>query len=99
MLKDIKSNFDDFTRRHNIKNGVASSKVCETAREVMRTVFSDDGSVGRYKIISFRNGVLNVSVKNSVLSQELKFREKQIIGLVENKVEGVKIKRVKIDYQ
>ena len=97
MLREIKSCFDDFSERHNIKRGVSTSKVCETAQNVLETVFSN--SCGSLNVVSFKDGVLNISVKNSVLSQELKFREQQIIGLVEDKVEGIRVKRIMIGYQ
>ncbi|TRZ77160.1 DUF721 domain-containing protein [bacterium] len=94
MLRVIKSSFDDFSARHNIKGRISSSMVCETAQKVLETVF---GSNCDFHTVSFKDGVLNVSVKSSVLSQELKFREKQIIGLVEDKVEGVRVKRIMIN--
>jgi len=97
MLREIRNDFENFSKRHNIKQGISISRVCEEAQNVLEIVFKGDH--GSFKAVSFKNGILNVSVKNSVLSQELKFRERQIIGLVEDKVDGVKVKRIIINVQ
>ena len=93
MLSSItKNDFKNFVNKYSLKRGVEACDVCKTAQGVLEKVFSKQYRA--FNIKSFRNNLLHITVANSVLLQELKFRENQIIDLIMDKIKNVRIERI-----
>lgn len=93
MFTSISSNqLQSFVNKYNLKRGIEACNVCQTAEDVLKKVFPSCQNY--FNVVSFDGKSLFVKVSNSVFLQELKFRENQIIGLMEDKMEGVKMERI-----
>jgi len=93
MLSSItKNDLQKFTSKYSLKRGVEACDVCMTAQGVIEKVFSTQ--CGAFTIKSFRNNLLHVTAANSILLQELKFRENQIINLIMDKIQNIRIEKI-----
>ena len=93
MLKKINTNdLEKFINKYQVKRGVESINICQTACDVLRKVFNVPS--GSFSVASFKDGVLSIKAANSSLLQELKFRESQIIDLILDKAPEVNLNRV-----
>lgn len=93
MFISINQNLlDKFANKYNLKRGIEACNICRTAQSVINKVFSNGGK--SFKVIFFKSGILAVKVSNSILLQELKFRESQIIDLILDKTEGIKLEKI-----
>jgi len=66
---------------------LTAAKVCDTAREV---------SDGRFKVISFKDGLLTLGVENSSAAANLQMESDQIIDIVNQKLTRNLVRKIRI---
>lgn len=93
MLRKIKTNdLSVFINKYSLKRGVEASDACQTAQDVLSKVFGINR--GSFSVSSFKNGILYIKAANSILLQELKFRENQIKDLILDKSPEIRLDKI-----
>lgn len=71
-------------KKSGISESVRASMICEAVDKELIRIFGEDmGS--KAKALYFRNKTLTLAVLSSVLAQEIRFREGEIISYLDNK--------------
>ncbi|MFA6493124.1 MAG: DciA family protein [Patescibacteria group bacterium] len=87
-MKKVSDYFRDNPRYSRYKKPLEAANVCDTVRLLAH---------GRFEVVSFRSGLLTLSVSSSAAAANLSFESTQLISeinekLGENKVEKVRFK-------
>lgn len=86
MLEPINKILNARANKYGLKNVADAARICFEAKAV---------SDGEFEPISFRNGILTISVANNILASKIQMKSSSIIKKINQKVGGEKIKRVK----
>lgn len=89
MIEKISSLLWGSIRRAGVEKEVLAALVIKEAKKVLAEKFGER-IFKKIKILSFKNGILSISVLSSVIAQEIKINEGNLLGKI-NKKFGKKI--------
>lgn len=86
MFEKINNLVSNRMNKHGFREQAEAARICFEADKLYSHLFN---------VISFRDGVLTVSVKNNIEAQQIQMQSKKIIDSLNKKLENDIIKRIK----
>lgn len=86
MMKKISDFISGNSRYSRLKKPLKAAKICECARTLAR---------GRFEVVSFREGLLTVSVSSSAEAANLQAESESFINELNQKLEEKAVERVR----
>lgn len=96
MLSTIKGSLKRSINKAGISKQVDAARSCEFWKEVIGEIFTQEVAEKSHAI-RCKNGVMTVAVLSSVLAQEFKFKEEEIINGVNRKMGAVVVSKIRYE--
>jgi len=94
MFSSIEKHLKTSINKAGISKQVEAAVICELWKEVVDSIFGKKVA-SRSQAVMFKNGILTVSVLNSILAQEFKFNEEKIKNNINKKVKCNAVKKIR----
>lgn len=85
-MDHINNSFSDNTKYQRLKKPLQAAKVCEEARKQAHA---------RYEVISFRDGLLTIGIKNSSQAMEIQMQSQNIIEGINRELGKEMVKKIR----
>ncbi len=85
MIERINKTIKKRLNKYNLTQSVQAAFICNQADII--------GKSYQFKSVSYKNGLLTISVENNMIAQEARFKEKEIIKQINEKVKNLKIRK------
>ena len=89
-MKHIKNYFDHEPKYNKLRKPLEAAEVCDAARLLAN---------GRFEVISFRQGLLTLSVSNSSQAANLQMETQKIIDKINTKIGQEKVREIRFKIQ
>jgi len=86
MFIKVSSILPKILKKYNLEDIASGGYICLTANKF---------SYGKYEAHSFKNGVLNLKVKNNILAQEIFFTKQNLISKINEELKQKIIRDIK----
>ncbi len=96
MLNPISDYLKKSINKAGISRQVQAAQVCHLWKEVIKVMFNQEAAE-KSQAIRFKGGTLTVAVLSSVLAQEFKFKEEEIIRRINKKMGGDLVSRIRFE--
>ncbi len=96
MLTSIKGHLTRSINKAGIYKQVEAARVCDLWGEIIENMFNADVAKGS-KALKCKGGVITIAVLSSVLAQELKFKEQEIIEAINKKAGAGAVRKIRFE--
>lgn len=96
MLNPICDYLKKSVNKAGVDKQVQAAQICQFWQVAVSKMFNE-GAAKKSQAIRLRNSTLTVAVLNSVLAQEFKFKEGEIIEKLNKKVGGDIVKKIRFE--
>lgn len=96
MLTSIKGHLAKSINKAGVYKQVEAARVCDFWSEVVENIFSAD-IAKKSKALKCKGSVITVAVLSSVLAQEFKFKEEEIIEKINKKAGAEIVKKIRFE--
>lgn len=96
MLSTIKGGLKRSINKAGIVRQIDAARACEFWQEAISEIFTKEVAE-KSRALRCKNGVMTVAVLSSVFAQEFKFKEEEIIGRINKKMNSVIVKKIRFE--
>ncbi|MCK4592080.1 DUF721 domain-containing protein [Candidatus Parcubacteria bacterium] len=96
MLHSISGDLKKSISKAGISREIEAFQVCDFWQKTIKGIFTEE-IADKTQAIKYKNGTLTVAVLNSVLAQELKFKEEEIKEEINKKAKYNAVRKIRFE--
>jgi len=96
MLTSIGKNLKISINKAGISKQVEAALACQFWNEVIAEIFTPEVAA-QSQALKYKNGTITVAVLSSVLAQEFKFKEEEIVQKLNKKIGSFAVRKIRFE--